>query len=54
MLCPTIRDLSGLGRMASARDCMISAIDLERYLDGVELVVVGGESDQFARTMYYD
>ena len=33
---------------------MISAIDLENYLDGVELVVVGGESDRFARPMYYD
>lgn len=33
---------------------MISAIDLEQYLDGVELVVAGGESDRFARPMYYD
>ena len=33
---------------------MISAIDLENYLDGVELVVVGGESDRYARPMYYD
>ena len=33
---------------------MISAIDLERYLPGVELVVAGGESDQNARPMHYD
>ena len=33
---------------------MISAIDLENYLDGVELVVAGGESDRYARPMYYD
>ena len=33
---------------------MISAIDLEQYLDGVELVVAGGESDRFARPMDYD
>ena len=33
---------------------MISAIDLEQYLAGVELVVAGGESDRFARPMYYD
>ena len=33
---------------------MISAIDLEQYLDGVELVVSGGESDRFARPMDYD
>ena len=33
---------------------MISAIDLERYLKAVELVVVGGESDWFARPMHYD
>ena len=33
---------------------MISPIDLERYLQGIELVVAGGESDRFARPMYYD
>jgi protein gp37 len=33
---------------------MISAIDLEYYLDGVELVVAGGESDRYARPMHYD
>ena len=33
---------------------MISAIDLEAYLSGVELVVAGGESDRFARSMSYD
>ena len=33
---------------------MISAIDLENYLDGVELVVAGGESDRYARPMHYD
>jgi len=33
---------------------MISPMDIERHLDGVELVVVGGESDRFARPLYYD
>lgn len=33
---------------------MISPIDLENYLDGVELVVLGGESDRYARPMCYD
>ena len=33
---------------------MISSIDLERYFSGIELVVVGGESDRFARPMHYD
>lgn len=33
---------------------MISEINLEPYLDGVELVVVGGESDRYARPLYYD
>ena len=32
---------------------MISAIDLEQYLPGVELVVAGGESDRCARPMDY-
>lgn len=32
---------------------MISAIDLEQYLSGVELVVAGGESDRYARPMDY-
>ena len=32
---------------------MISAINLEAYLDGVELVMAGGESDRFARPMDY-
>ena len=33
---------------------MISPIDLEQYLDGVELVVAGGESDRFAQPMDFD
>ena len=33
---------------------MLSPIRLEPYLDGVELVVAGGESDRFARPMNYD
>ena len=33
---------------------MISEINMEPYLDGVELVVVGGESDRYARPLYYD
>ncbi len=32
---------------------MISAIDLERYLDGVDLVTAGGESDRMARPLDY-
>ena len=33
---------------------LLEQIDLERYLDGVELVVAGGESDQNARPLDYD
>lgn len=33
---------------------MISQITLEKYLDNVELVIVGGESDRFARPLDYD
>lgn len=33
---------------------MISPINLSGYLEGVELVVVGGESDRFARALDYD
>lgn len=33
---------------------LIGAIDLESYLEGVELVVVGGESDPQARPLNYD
>lgn len=33
---------------------MISPINLEKYLAGVELVVVGGESDRNARPLNYD
>ena len=32
---------------------LIGAIDMERYLDGIELVVVGGESDPHARPLDY-
>ena len=32
---------------------MLSPIRLEQYLDGVELVVAGGESDRFARPLDY-
>ena len=28
--------------------------DMEKYLDNIELVVVGGESDRDARPLYYD
>lgn len=28
-------------------------IDIESYLDGIELVVVGGESDMYARPLDY-
>lgn len=33
---------------------MISQMDIEQYLDGVELVVVGGESDRYARPLCFD
>lgn len=33
---------------------LIEAINLEKYLGGVELVVVGGESDRNARPLNYD
>ncbi|MGN0977277.1 MAG: DUF5131 family protein [Faecousia sp.] len=33
---------------------MISAINLEKYLDGIELVIAGGESDRNARPLCYD
>lgn len=33
---------------------LIGKIDLRGYLDGVELVVVGGESDRYARPLDYD
>ena len=33
---------------------LIESVDMERYLDGIELVVVGGESDRCARPLYYD
>lgn len=32
----------------------IGAADIEKYLDGVELVVAGGESDRNARALHYD
>ncbi len=33
---------------------LIENIDIEKYLDGFELVVVGGESDKFARPLDYN
>lgn len=33
---------------------LIEAVDLEQYLDDIELVVVGGESDRDARPLNYD
>ena len=33
---------------------LIGSIRLENYLDGIELVVVGGESDKNARSLDYD
>lgn len=33
---------------------LIEAIDIEKYLDGIEAVVVGGESDPDARVLDYD
>ena len=33
---------------------LIEEINIEKYLDNIELVVVGGESDKFARPLNYD
>lgn len=33
---------------------LLEKIDIEKYLDGIELVVVGGESDYQARVLVYD
>lgn len=33
---------------------LIGSIDIERYLEGIELVVVGGESDYYARPLDYN
>ena len=33
---------------------LLEKIDIEKYLDDIELVVVGGESDQYARPLDYD
>ena len=33
---------------------LIGDIDMEGYLDGIECVIVGGESDRDARPLYYD
>ncbi len=33
---------------------LLERIDIEKYLDGIELVVVGGESDYYARPLDYD
>ncbi len=33
---------------------LLEKIDIEKYLDGIELVVVGGESDIFARPLNFD
>lgn len=33
---------------------LIEAIEIEQYLEGIELVVVGGESDKEARPLNYD
>jgi len=33
---------------------LLERIDIEKYLDGIELVVVGGESDRYARPLDYD
>ena len=33
---------------------LLAAIDIEKYLDDIELVVVGGESDYYARPLHYE
>lgn len=33
---------------------LIEEIDVEKHLDGIELLVVGGESDRLARSLDYD
>ena len=32
---------------------LIEEVNIEKYLDNVELVLVGGESDKYARTLDY-
>lgn len=33
---------------------LLERVDMEKYLDGIETVVVGGESDKFARPLDYE
>ena len=33
---------------------LLERVDIEKYLDDIELVVVGGESDYYARPLDYD
>jgi len=40
-------------KLSFSRNCLIEGIDMERHLDGNELVVVGGESDRNARPLDY-
>lgn len=48
----SVRSLSGTG--AFTAQPLLERVNLEPYLDGVELVVVGGESDRNARSLDYD
>lgn len=47
------KDLSIKHKCITAQP-LLEKIDIEKYLDGIELVVVGGESDKNARPLNYD
>lgn len=53
------RRLSVFSRLPIKHKCitaqpLIEEIDVEKHLDGIELLVVGGESDRLARSLDYD
>ncbi len=50
---PIFRQLPIHHRQIAAQP-LIGAIDIECYLDGIEAVLVGGESDRDARPLHYD
>ena len=55
----SIRSLSIFVKLPIKHKCitaqpLIEAINMERYLEGIELVVVGGESDANARPLDYN
>ena len=50
---PILQNLSIKHKCITAQP-LLENIEIEKYLDGVELVVVGGESDKNARPLEYD